>query len=171
MNTGAIHVEITSEDERVVGPSDDGTRIRRQHGSEEQCADWFDYIHERFGNTVSPGGVSMFLPVSRAAVHKRLKSGKLTAFLFHVTHRERTFFGRERSVKAQPYVYIPVSECKAWAAEVALRPENLQSFLRSLGASDEGQEFLERDPGDKGNRSVRHEKDMTIPEVVKFLFP
>lgn len=165
-----MFVEILADDVEVVGPSDDGTRIRRRQGSEEECAEWFEYIHERFGNTVSPGGVSMFLPVSRAAVHKRLKSGKLTAFLFHVTHRERTFFGRTREVKAQPYVYIPVIECKAWAAEVALRPENLAAFHAAIRAEDEDQNFLVRDPKDKGNRGVRSELDMTLGEAVEFMF-
>ena len=112
----------------------------------------------------------MFLPVSRAAVHKRLRAGKLTAFLFHVTHRERTFFGRTREVKAQPYVYIPSAECKAWAAEVALRPENLQHFLQSVSKDDWGHDFIVRDPKDNGNPNVRSELDMTLTEAIRFLF-
>lgn len=163
-------VEVTSKDQEVVGQPDEGTRIYRQQGSEEECAKWFDYVHERWDHTVSPGGVSMYLPVSRAGVHKRLKSGKMTAFLFHVTHRERTFFGRDRAVKSQPYIYIPVIECKAWAAEVASRPENLEAFLANVSEKDLDQTFLNRDPRDKGKREVRQEKDLTIPEAIKLLF-
>ena len=51
----------------------------------------------------------MFVPASRAAVHKRMKEGRLTAFCFHVVHEEKTFFGNVRKAKATPFVYIPVS--------------------------------------------------------------
>ncbi|MEO6846581.1 MAG: hypothetical protein ABI254_04935 [Chthoniobacterales bacterium] len=127
-------------------------------------------MHDRWDHTVSPGGVSMFLPVSRAAAHKRMKAGKLTAFLFHVTHRERTFFGNSRQVKAQPYVYIPVDECKAWAAETVMRPENFEQFMRSVYESDFDQSFIDRDPSDKGRSDVRSELDLTLVEVIGILF-
>ena len=36
----------------------------------------------------------MYCPVSRAAVYKRIKEGRLSIFLFHVTHRTTTLFGK-----------------------------------------------------------------------------
>jgi hypothetical protein len=59
----------------------------------------------------------MYAPVSRAAVHKRLKEGKMTAFCFHVVEAKRSIFVYQKKLKQLPYVYIPVSECKAWGEE------------------------------------------------------
>jgi hypothetical protein len=63
----------------------------------------------------------MFAPVSRAAVHKRLKEGRMTAFCFHALVTKSGFFGRKKTVRETPVVYIPVSECKAWAEELKER--------------------------------------------------
>lgn len=59
----------------------------------------------------------MFAKASRAAVHKRLKEGRLTAFCFHQESARRSKF-RKREVittDGRPVTYIPVTECKAWA--------------------------------------------------------
>lgn len=63
----------------------------------------------------------MFAPVSRAAVYKRLTEGRLTAFSFHVRKYSKTLFGRERMERETPFVFIPVSECKAWGEEIRER--------------------------------------------------
>jgi hypothetical protein len=63
----------------------------------------------------------MYAPVSRAAVHKRLKEGKLTGFFFTVTLKKRNLFGLDLSTRELAYGYIPVSECKAWRAEIERR--------------------------------------------------
>jgi len=63
----------------------------------------------------------MYAPVSRAAVHKRLKEGKLTGFFFTITHRKRNLFGIDLSTRELALGYIPVSECKAWKAEIEQR--------------------------------------------------
>jgi hypothetical protein len=131
MSTARALVSLTAKDRRMIGKADPSTRLFRREGSAEDAAEWLEYIMRRFGPSVSPGGVNVYVPVSRAGVHKRLRSGKLTAFMFHVTHREKTFFGRDRVVKAQPYVYIPVSECKAWAAEVEERCRK-QKYIAEL---------------------------------------
>jgi hypothetical protein len=163
-------VKITAKDRRMIGEADAGTHIYRQEGSAEECARWFDYISERFSPLVSPGGVYVYVPVSRAGVHKRLKAGKMTAFLFHITSRERTFWGKPRKLKAQPYGYIPVIECKAWAAEAASRPENFEAFLNDVRKDDWNQDFIDRDPRDKGRKDVRNSNDLTIKEVIDLLF-
>ena len=60
----------------------------------------------------------MFAPVSRAAVYKRLKEGRLTMFCYHPLETNLGFFGRKKGYRGNPYGYIPVSECKAWAEEL-----------------------------------------------------
>jgi hypothetical protein len=165
------HLETVTEADRLtVGNPDPGTLIYRREGSEEEGAKWFEYVQFCFGPAVSPGGVSLYVPVSRAAVHKRLQAGLMTAFLFHTTHREGTFWGKERTVKTQPYVYIPVSECKVWAAEIVARPENFNAFLKSLRSQDFDDDFLQNDPSDIGRRDIRRESEFSIPQLVKLLF-
>lgn len=63
----------------------------------------------------------MYCPVSRAAVYKRIKEGNLSIFLFHVTYRKTTLFGNTKTLRDNPYGYIPVSEAKAWRAELEER--------------------------------------------------
>lgn len=121
MSTKFPFIEIPSELEPIVGVRDEGTRIYRRSGSQEECSAWFDLIMEIIGPAVSPGGVSMYCPVSRAAVHKRIKEGKLSIFLFHVEFRKTTLFGKNKILKEDPYGYVPVSECKAWREELEER--------------------------------------------------
>jgi hypothetical protein len=94
----------------------------------------------------------MFVRVSRAAVHKRMKEGRLSAFCFHVVHDEKTFFGNVRKAKSTPFVSIPVSECKAWAQEI----DEKRGKTEIIYERDLDDTFLVRDPEDKKNRKVRH---------------
>jgi hypothetical protein len=114
-------VEIPEELEAIVGKRDRGTRIYRRDGSQEESSVWFDLLTEIIGPSVSPGGVGMYCPVSRAAVYKRIKEGKLSIFLFHVTHRKTTLFGKNRILRDNPYGYIPASEARAWREELEER--------------------------------------------------
>jgi hypothetical protein len=114
-------VEIPPELEGIVGKRDPGTRMYRRDGSQEESSVWFDLLTEIIGPSVSPGGVGMYCPVSRAAVYKRIKEGKLSIFLFHVTHRTTTLFGKNRILRDNPYGYIPASEARAWREELERR--------------------------------------------------
>jgi len=102
----------------VLGVPDEGTRVYRKDGPEEETGPWFDALTDVVGSSVSPGGVSMYCPVSRAAVHKRMKEGRLTAFMFHATHKKTDWFGKKRVLRERPLCFIPVSECKAWKIEL-----------------------------------------------------
>ena len=102
----------------VVGEADIDTRVYRAEGDENGAGEWFEAISATIGQCVSPGGVTMFAPVSRAAVHKRLKEGRMTAFCYHAVSTQKGFFGKKKSKRETPLVYIPVSECKAWAEEL-----------------------------------------------------
>jgi hypothetical protein len=117
----------------------------------------------------------MFVPVSRAGVHKRIKEGKLTAFFFYVTHEETRPFGAKRTAKERPFILVSVSECKAWAAEMKRKvgfvdDPNETPFIESTRLLREGDgdeptsakeekeadEFVNKDPKDKGNRKVKY---------------
>lgn len=121
MATAFPFVEIPKELEEFIGKPDPGTRMYRRDGSQEESAVWFDVLTELIGPSVSPGGVGMYCPVSRAAVYKRIKEGKLSIFLFHVTHRKTTLFGKNKILRDRPYGYIPAIEARAWREELEQR--------------------------------------------------
>ena len=112
-------VKIPQEISSVVGECDEGTRMYRREGSEEEAGYWFEAMEEIIGTAVSPGGVSMFCPVTRAAVHKRIREGRLSAFLFHTTEIKKNWFGKKRVHRESPYILVPISEAKAWKEELA----------------------------------------------------
>ena len=120
---------------------------------------------------VSPGGVSMFAPVSRAAVHKRLKEGRITAFCFHVVHDEKTFFGTTRKAKERPYIYIPISECKAWAKELQERFGDRDGDGTDAKEVEKHRDaaFLDKDPDDNGKRKVRYTHEGLKPALKSIL--
>ena len=98
----------------MFGKRDPDTRVYRREGTESEVGAWFDKIIDIAGSSVSPGGVCMYARVSRAAVYKAINEGRLTAFGFHVMSESRSVFGFKKKKREMPYVYIPVSEAKAW---------------------------------------------------------
>jgi len=123
------YVQIPDEARPVVGEPDIGTRCYRREAPESESGEWFEAITALFGQVVSPGGVRMFAPVSRAAVHKRMKEGRLSAFCFHGIETKTGFFGKQKKQReVLPVVYIPVSECKAWAEEIKDRMLRLEQI-------------------------------------------
>jgi hypothetical protein len=107
-------VKITPAAARFFGQRDAETRVYRREGTEDEIVEWYDKIVEVAGDVVSPGGVCMFAKVSRAAVYLAINEGRLTAFAFHVVTESRSVFGFKKRRRETPYVFIPVSECKAW---------------------------------------------------------
>jgi hypothetical protein len=172
-------VEVPKDLRKIVGEPTPGTRAYRREGTHAECGQWIEDLGEHYKGDVgiSPAGVTMFVPVQRAAVHKRIKEGKLTAFFFYITRIESTFFGTRRKVKLRPYIVLSVSECKAWAAEMKRRmgyvdepdetPMRLSNRLTPAAAVDEpktrkeaeeAEKFVATDPKDKGNRKIRYEE-------------
>ena len=124
MNTEAANylVDVPEKLLPIIGQPDPGTRMYRTAGDTEQCAIWFDALVTAYPDSlVSPGGVGMFARVSRAAVHKAMKEGRLTAFLFHEVEERRTLFGTKRPHRKNPFIYIPVVECKGWGKQLELQ--------------------------------------------------
>jgi len=147
-NNSFPFVVIPPEMEEIIGTRDGPSHVWRQSGTEEECSAWFEALCECAGRCVSPGGVGMYCPVSRAAVHRRVKDGKLSMFLFHVTEPGATLFRRDRAVRTTPYAYIPVSECKAWKKEFedrAVRQEELTREDLEGTKPDWTGEFMEWD--------------------------
>src|SRR5271154_3924650 len=172
-------VEVQKDLRKIVGEPTPGTRAYRREGTHAECGQWIEDLglHYKGDVGISPAGVTMFVPVQRAAVHKRIKEGKLTAFFFYITHVESTFFGTKRKVKLRPYILLSMSECKAWVVEMKRRigyvdepDESLMDQRKKLKfavAADEPKtrkeveealDFAETDPKDKGNRKIRYEE-------------
>ena len=171
----------------IVGQPTPGTRFYRREGSDEECGEWFEGIGRIFQGDVglSPGGVAMFVPVSRAAVHKRLREGRLTGFAFYVTSQVKSLWGKTRKIKARPYLVLSVSECKAWAKDLKrkagvaedekLTPDQRCEKLGPVAKVDEpttGKEieddnkFVEQDPKDKGGKGVVYGEPMSREEIM-----
>jgi hypothetical protein len=170
-------IEVPKEILPIVGEPTPGTRAYRREGTFKECGEWFEFLAEFYKGDVglSTSGVIMFVPASRALVHKRIMDGKLTAFFFYVTHDETRPFGSRRKAKERPFILVSVTECKAWAEEMKRRvgfvddPEEglLAESKRLLLAAGEDEptdkeardadEFVNRDPKDKGNRKVKYE--------------
>ena len=170
MSTGFPYVEIPEEFKNELGKPDVGTRRYRRDGSDEDVGPWYDALCDAFPHDkfISPGGVSMYAPVSRAGVHKRLKEGKLTVFMFHVVESKRSMFGYQKKLKHLPYAYIPVSECKAWAKELEGRPQP-ERDKEAAGDGDFEGHFLDKDPADKANKSIQYEHEEMTSEKLKIL--
>ena len=168
-------IQIPKDIAHIFGECDPGTRIYRAQGTEEENGLWYDAICSITpGGVVSPGGAGMFAPVSRPAVHKRMKDGKLTAFLFHVSRKKVNWLGRPREVRKAPYVYVPVLELKAWAEEIKLRALKQGSIsreeLEDAKPDCEG-EFLQwKDKNDRENLfDFLEEEGMSLFDFAKLL--
>jgi hypothetical protein len=181
-------VNVPREALAIVGEPTLGTRFYRREGSDEECGEWFEAIGRIFEGDVglSPGGVAMFVPVSRAAVHKRLREGRLTGFAFHVTSQGKSLWGKPRKIKDRPYVVLSVSECRAWAKELKrkaglaeeaeLNPDQRAQLLGPVAESDEpgsveevkaDRKFVEQDPKDKGCKGVVYGEAMSREEMIR----
>jgi hypothetical protein len=184
-------IEVPEDLRKIVGEPTSGTRAYRREGTHAECGQWIEDLglHYKGDVGISPSGVTMFVPVQRAAVHKRIKEGKLTAFFFYITNVESTFFGTKRKVKLRPYILLSMSECKAWVAEMKRRmgyvdepDESLmrqRQKLKPAAAADEPKtvkeavaalDFADTDPKDKGNRKVRYEEPLSTENRQQDMF-
>jgi len=184
-------IEVPKDLRKIVGEPTPGTRAYRREGTHAECGQWIEDLglHYKGDVGISPAGVTMFVPVQRAAVHKRIKEGKLTAFFFYITHVESTFFGTKRKVKLRPYILLSMSECKAWVVEMKRRMgyvdepgESLmeqRKKLKPVAAVDEPKTrkeveealaFADTDPKDKGNRKVRYEEPLSTENRQQDMF-
>lgn len=174
MATEFPFVIIAPELESLIGTPDEGTHIYRKEGTQEESAVWFELLTEIIGPSVSPGGVGMYCPVSRAAVYKRIKEGKLSMFLFHVTHRKTTLFGKTKTLRQTPFAYIPVSEAQAWRRELeerALKQGSISQEELEGSRPDWHGEFTEwRNKKERAGLKEQLTADgVSIPDLIKAL--
>ena len=163
MSTEFPFLKVTPAMKGLVGKRQPGTRIYRREGTYEEAGQQSVALDEVFNDSfVSPGGVIMFVPVSRAAFYKRMNEGRLTVFCFHVVKDEKTFFGKVRKAKSTPFVWIPVSELKAWAEDI--KHKRGETEARKEGDFDiDG--LLEQDPEDHGRKDVVYGERLTREEM------
>jgi len=138
-------VEISDHLKQRVGEPDKETRLYRRYGKKDEIKDWFDAICEICSDlgTVSPGGVSMYAKVTRAAVHKRLKEGRLTGFLFHTIKESKIIKDRKKLIDGGfTSCLIPVSECKAWANDLKRRRDRIAAKREAEGKGHDGDNFM-----------------------------
>ncbi len=136
------YVEVPDEALAVVGERMEGTRIYEQWGSPEDGAHYLDFISRLYGGLVSPGRGSEIVGVTRAAVHKRMKAGKLTAFLYR-SSIDRIKLGpfKVPDAKVTPCCYIPTSELLAWREEILNRARAKIEAMTTT-ESDESMSFM-----------------------------
>jgi len=115
------HITIETEDLAILGEQKPGTLVYSREGSLEKVAAWYDRISVRFGATVSLGGVMMYCPVSRSALHERIDRGGLTVFEFNVTERKTNLLGSLKTVFRKTYSYVPIAELHAWRKDIEVR--------------------------------------------------
>jgi hypothetical protein len=111
------HIAIRPDVLKNLGEPDPGTRTYRKLGRRRDFEAWFDTVQLVCSpeGVLTPGGVGMYTGVSRAGVHKRMREGRLTAFMFHLIG-EDAGDGPQAAGKpgGRPYCFIPLSECRAW---------------------------------------------------------
>lgn len=142
-------VEIPEHLKEIIGVPDPGTRLYRAYGTEADGSKWSDAVFDicHGDGAVSPGGVAMYARVSRPGVHKKLKSGGLTGFVFHVTTDSLFFNGKKKlSANATFYCYIPVSECKAWAHELSEKRDKAELTKEVMGDGNFNDTYLDNPP-------------------------
>jgi hypothetical protein len=131
----------------IVGEPDPGTRMYKRVGRREDLQEWWDAIWQICGRdgAISPGGVAGYCRVSRAGVHKRMKEGRLTAFLFYIVKESKFIRKKVLDEGGRPYIDIPSSECKAWAEDIIERRNKVGVGAVEqdvYGDGDEEDEFM-----------------------------
>lgn len=97
----------------VLGEPEGASRnVFIQKGSLHHAQGWYLALLRVFGEVVPVPNVTLFVPVSRNAIHKRIKDGKLSCFKFQINETERKGTKRE-----SPHAFVPVYECILWYQE------------------------------------------------------
>ena len=109
---------IPSELSPIVGKFDEKTRSYHAYGEIGEVSYWYEALTKVIGPLVTPGAISMYVPVSRTAIGKRIKEARSTVFNFHAKPATKGLFVNKKEKRERPYVYVPVSECKAWRSEI-----------------------------------------------------
>jgi hypothetical protein len=109
---------------------------------------------------VSPGGVAMYARVTRPGVHQKLKAGGLTGFIFHVETSGIFSTKKKLSANANTYAFIPVSECKAWARELAQKRDKSELVKEANGNGDWNDTYLNNPPNHLKEKHKSEQKNI-----------
>ncbi len=145
------YVEVYDDLREIVGDPDPGTRFYKVQGHEDDYRKWQEALQEisRLHGVYSPVSVASFVQVSRAAVHKRLKEGRLTGFQFQKVKDENAAApDKPLLLDGSAACFIPVIECMAWRdIKEGCGPEKLEEYKRKTRLSREIVDyFLGRGP-------------------------
>jgi len=102
----------------IIGKLDENPRSYHAYGELGEVSYWYEALTKVIGPLVTPGAISMYVPVSRTAIGKRIKEARFTVFNFHAKPATKGLFVNKKEKRERPYVYVPVSECKAWRSEI-----------------------------------------------------
>lgn len=116
---------VTDKLQWIAGDYDYETRSYHKHGEEGEVGYWYQALTEHVGPLVTPGMVNMYVPVTRTAVHRRLKSGGLTSFYFHSKPAKEGLFAGKKEPRESPFLFIPARECRWWAEEIKTKKARL----------------------------------------------
>ena len=67
----------------------------------------------------------MYVPVSRTAVHSRIKRGDLTTFYFHSKPATEGLFLKKKEPRESDFVFVTARECRLWAHEIRAQKARL----------------------------------------------
>jgi hypothetical protein len=113
------NIEIKEKFKKMLGEVDPDTLIYRRSGTDLEYRKWFETVIEiTGGKVVSPGGIQKYCNVSRAAAHKKINNGGVTAFCFHVTKIEKAIFGEKDYICKTPSMFIPIYDLEEWEKEL-----------------------------------------------------
>jgi hypothetical protein len=106
---------ITPQLYEVFGEPKKGTFVYKQTGDFEAAQGWFRALNRVVGEVIPLSSVSLYVPVSRNSVHKRIKEGKLSCFKFQVKDDSPEV---SKSLNTdRPHAFVPVMECLSWYKE------------------------------------------------------
>ena len=119
-------IEIPKQLKSIIGKPIPGTKLYRAVGTREDMIKWISVVNNICGDEghISPGGVAAMVGVSRAAVHKRMKTGGLTAFNFYLVKEVKILFKFKTLDDWCPrptICVIPTIESMAWRSELTKR--------------------------------------------------
>lgn len=120
IETNFPFIAVPEDLKDIVGEPDEGTRIYAVHGTEDKYRIWADAIFDLCeGGLMSPGGAANYVGVSRAAVHKALRQGRLTGFFYTISLKPLIKFGPFSFLGGVgSYGFIPKSELEAWRKQL-----------------------------------------------------
>ena len=101
-----------------------GSRTRRYEmvGGHPELQTWLSILGEQFvGDLLPLNWCPEYVGVTRAAIHKRIKAGNLTAFVFCLVGKPFTVFGAKYAITRQEFAYVLRSECDAWQKQLLER--------------------------------------------------